>query len=623
MQSKPGHLIPNGEYILHLVKLCSFMLTLAGLALPKPAVHVRVAEQPGRARFLNELSDTEDQYPTQRWRAPFHPRKWSDARQDITACLDDLGFPEFEVEITGGGLMGNQRAFEPSFFPISPKHRAVNLYKKIRHELLAYIHQTIPNQWSMLSLFKLGRHIHDMKPKIVLLVNPLVKHNWNQLRHRLQMIVAKAQGPGPNLKIEIMPGSCGDGLSVQSGKSSCDDLHTTPHQGSSICVQGRNGVGTLGGWCTAEAPNETIHGFLTTSRAVAPPGRAFEGVAVEYEAYGPLDLDESDDSGRTCVGYMADKDVHATTVDATWDGGFLENSIAYAASEGKGREVAGKSNSRAKENSLEEVASCQKAQKDTAGMLGRTILSSGRRLTAENKILDQLPDRTSFRDGNLAEDLGYKDSYILPYRTAQGFASLIPGKSYWKVGRTTGLTAGICNGYVFPGPLPAYAFLLQQMLTSQRLPEIGDTHFGIIHSIDAWIPPPTPTDEEDNALYASPQVILNATTNPKAWHREQKTQQMFSDDGDTGALIMDNRCNIAGLLWGNMRAWHGRGYRWDGRTVGAGLVTDIGDVRASLKTMLGWPEDADVDVLRIEEKGDDESEEEAHFEGGWWTGNRL
>ena len=119
----------------------------------------------------------------------------------------------------------------------------------------------------------------------------------------------------------------------------------------------------------------------------------------------------------------------------------------------------------------------------------------------------------------------------------------------------------------------------------------------MIDSIDAWIAPSAPTDGGDDFLYASTQVILNATTNPEALEREQKRQRTASEDGDTGALIVDNECNIAGLLRGNMRARCGCSYRGSGRVVGAGLVTDIGDIRTSLKEMLGWPEDADIDVL--------------------------
>lgn len=65
----------------------------------------------------------------------------------------------------------------------------------------------------------------------------------------------------------------------------------------------------------------------------------------------------------------------------------------------------------------------------------------------------------------------------------------------------------------------------------------------------------------------------------------KSTQQLFCDQGDSGPLIMDKDCKIAGLMFGDMDGACGPQCML-GEYVGAGLVSDIDDIKASLKSML-------------------------------------
>ena len=134
-----------------------------------------------------------------------------------------------------------------------------------------------------------------------------------------------------------------------------------------------------------EGPDETIDGFLTSSRAVAPSSGAWDDSSLEYELYGPLDPDE--DTRKTCIECLASKDVDATRVDAKQRHQFGEKMIAAEEAREEAPEKLMSSTPRTKENTdryLQTLAALEKMPKQ----LGRTILASGNRPNADRKMLD-------------------------------------------------------------------------------------------------------------------------------------------------------------------------------------------------------------------------------------------
>lgn len=495
----------------------------------------------------------------------------------------------------------------------------------MREELLACVHHHLGYQWSMLSLYNVGRNANVAKPKIVLMVKPLVEHDWNLLSSRLQGVVAKEQTVGPRLEIEIMPGQCGDvpqatmTAGSQSGQSFYTDLETHPRQGSSIGVRGLVGGGTLGGWFLMRSPRNTHHGFLTNSHVVKPPDETTTEIArMEFDAYGLAYNAKDSDPGRTWLHYLAVKDVNTTKEVALKNKERFDRSIKDVEEQEAEREVAGSSTAQKRSVAQTRIAYFKEERTKASErlstlekmprLLGRTIVASGRRLDPELKTLDYafvetsrvgnlaLPKQSDFESKNqMPSDLGIDRAFgVLP--KAPGFANIHPGHWYWKIGRTTGLTGGICNGVDawIPAGVQSTQFdeqgrVIQIRRAGQRL-EL-DEEGKLVYGVDGK---PKHMKDKHDIYYSSEWVIVNGSINPLSFTE----QNAFSYDGDSGSLVLDVDSNIAGLMWGSMQGWCAPQDK-SGHYHRAGLVSDISDVKASLKTMLGWPANAQVDCLTL------------------------
>ena len=207
--------------------------------------------------------------------------------------------------------------------------------------------------------------------------------------------------------------------------------------------------------------------------------------------------------------------------------------------------------------------------------LGKTIISSGRGLTEKNRTLDcafvesatfgsgdanQLPPKRYFTQYGRAitpRDYGIADCFVLS-RSLRGFSGIKRGEWYFKVGRTTGLTAGVSNG------TEAYVMCNEPRY---RLATNGTRV------------------KTEHPGYSEELVIINAALGKAPI----TCQDAFCDSGDEGALIIDSAGNVAGLMWGETTSACGpiinvRGpTRVGGHYVGAGLVTDIRDVVNSIE----------------------------------------
>ncbi|KAL8690290.1 MAG: hypothetical protein Q9218_004226 [Villophora microphyllina] len=131
-----------------------------------------------------------------------HLDRWSAARRDITAILDDHGFGNVEVEI-----QDPNRFYQPSIFPIHPNDPAVALFHTARMEMMRHILDRIGASWQMFSLFQVGRDAGSKKATVVLMVDPWAEHDWKSLVASLEAIIHKHQvGSGSEPSVEVMPG---------------------------------------------------------------------------------------------------------------------------------------------------------------------------------------------------------------------------------------------------------------------------------------------------------------------------------------------------------------------------------------------------------------------------------
>ena len=562
-------------------------------------------------------------------------QRWSAARRDITKDLGDNGLSELEVEI-----QDHARHYQPSLFPIHPDNKAVALYKSVREELLMRIHGSIGPKWQLLSVFEVGRTASSKKATVVVMVSPLTEGDWSILKASLEAVIRREQGKfGISLQVEIMPGSCrampasphddleeGEQEPDMPGQSFMDDYNTHPRHGTGIGVQGKRGGGTLGGFFRMESSTKTHIGFLTNSHVVAPPRTAPEKVRTEYDFQGLQYKAPPGHPGRTWVQYFAVKDVEATIAEAIATIESLRGQIAEEENLERTREERGRSTQDTRANldatraqlrqSIQATEESLSSARKMPRLYGRTVLASGRALTSDLKTLDyafvetsaigdtRLPDPSSFNRAKASPKcLGFSKALSLPPKYTQ-FSNIRPGEWYFKVGRTTDLTSGICNGVeAWTRPAKQHTLfnakggLEAVRKTGRKLKtEMGELEKE--HTIERLVygenGKPVEMEGEEGLYYASEWVIVNGSVDPLS----VQTQENFCASGDSGSLIIDILGRVAGLLWGDLRGFCGAATRMQ-PYIGAGMVTDIDDVKSFMKGALGWPKSSNVDVLRL------------------------
>ena len=196
----------------------------------------------------------------------------------------------------------------------------------------------------------------------------------------------------------------------------------------------------------------------------------------------------------------------------------------------------------------------------------------------------------------LPSNLGLSNTFQVPTQS-QHFNTIEPGKWYFKVGRTTGITSGICNGveaWVKPenqhtlyGPKGA----VKEVRRSGKILETNKDG-RLVYDENG-----KPKEKAGHYAYyyASEWIIINASVDRES----MKDQQTFSAPGDSGSLIVDQAGGVAGILWGELTGFCGPTMEVHHPYVGAGLVTCIEDVKEAMKLALGWPADANVEVLQF------------------------
>lgn len=224
--------------------------------------------------------------------------------------------------------------------------------------------------------------------------------------------------------------------------------------------------------------------------------------------------------------------------------------------------------------------------------LGKVLVSSGRAFDASRRIIDwafvempptpknkktwssstknQLPHPDAagiFR--HLPFDYGdYSSIYVPgnPLPSIEGFSELEMGKWYFKIGRTTDMTAGICHG-------------TKMILRTSGSNELTGARTQYDKSGDhRMLSNPVDFIEE--------YIILNARLGVTTMQHED-----FSQPGDSGALIIDATGAVAGLMYGNYSAQTGPMNVLDGTYHAAGLVTTMPNVLKSI-AMKTTPRDA-------------------------------
>ena len=368
------------------------------------------------------------------------------------------------------------------------------------------------------------------------------------------------------------------------------------------------------------SPTRNHTGFLTNSHVVAPPSSSSEISTIEFDGLGLPYNAAANNPGRTWLAFFAGKDIDATQAHGEEALKGMDALITSKESEEKISDERGRLTAQKKADiqagkdkirrMIREMKESLLAVKSMPRLVGRTILASGRALTADHKTLDyafvegprgntRLPFRATFEAAKaLPINLGVKQVLMFPEGSSSSeFSSIEPGQWYFKVGRTTGLTGGLCNGvdtWIKPANNHTLWDAKGQVVHVRRGGKKLHYDKGTNLLKRGKDGKPLETEGDDSFYYASEWVIVNGSID----RLSQNTQEQFCSQGDSGSLIIDREGRVAGILWGEMRGWCGP-EKGPWPYIGAGLVTDINDVMAGMKMALGWPEGATVDVLRF------------------------
>lgn len=500
--------------------------------------------------------------------------------QPVTRFLHDLlskrGYHGVCVEI-----QDRNRYFQPSLFPLLPGDLAVKSYEAVRKALIEIVRKKLPNSWSMMSVFRVGRDSAQAIPMVVVMVQPLAKQDWWEMKKKMGKITG--------LGIEFVIGSCQPltppvASSNQPGRQLCAGLSSWPKLGCSIGIEGEQGASTLGGFVTLSCGGKDHHGILTCAHAVEPPSSAKVLIKQQTDREGTRYEDQASEPTKPNFRYFAQKDMEVTKDLVQTRILFLRERIGELTHADTMLTMMGdKPGTKDRiESLILELAEFESMLPTLERMpiaIGRVLISSGKAISATKSSLDWafvevnarnkhifdnpnknlLPSSTSsgiYGKNASSYDKGLQNYFAMGERNqVHDFGEVRKGHWYFKVGRTTNVTTGICHG------TEVYC----NLIGIKHRTRYDETNMG-----------PTLVRVD----YTEELVIMNRLSG-QAVHE----QSDFCQSGDSGAWLIDANHCVAGLLFGSMTCLCGPPNKYQPRSgtyVNAGLVTSIAEVQESI-----------------------------------------
>ncbi|MCJ1346602.1 hypothetical protein MMC31_004820 [Peltigera leucophlebia] len=451
-------------------------------------------------------------------------RTWGDAKDEVHQLFAEDNFPNVEVE-----LYDPKRSFVPTMFPLQPHTEAIIKYQSKRDQLIKCLQENLPGMWSAMSVFGFGPTAAEAEPALVVFIRPFSVQNWNQLGKKLSGIFANQEW-----KTEFVPG----GVSINPGISFA--RHSgfgAPDMGSSIGEKGQPGGGTLGGVVSLKRKEQTMIGLITNHHVVRPSSPKSKATIDLVDEFGYGSNQTA--SVKTIMQYPAKLDFEATSKD-------LNDQVIPEIKQSiknmkdkinrfnmKGQDVPDTLSHllEVQEDELDMYKKQLDKLKRLPTVLGDVVTSSGNALSPSMALLDwaivqvpsskvpqpppnKLPSTDEVaRSGKSARDYGVNDQ---PYRRLPsreyvgGFSKIEKGSWYFKIGRTTGITTGICHGIE---------------VDVGRQGEVRYDHSG---------------KKVILGKYSTRELVIMSSTGT------------FSEPGDSGSFVFNNLGNVAGLLYGEL-----------------------------------------------------------------------
>ncbi|KAL1964467.1 hypothetical protein VTN77DRAFT_6893 [Rasamsonia byssochlamydoides] len=502
------------------------------------------------------------------------PRVLGDAKDAIHSFLISHDIDGVHVEI-----VHLDRCFLPSLFAIDPSHHAVVIYEEIKRQLIDHLDVSLGSSWRVLSIFNVGRTEDNALPTIVVMVDPGTICDFSSLEHSIKRLLHAPTHI--SIAVEFLPGGASPLTTppreeeIQEGDPGTSFLWRMsrdghPKLGFSIGIKGERGGGTMGGFVTLSQNGITHKGILTNYHVIRPPSSSDKPLLLQADQFGSSMFKR--DATQVEVLYFADKDIKATLQDADNSICDRQEQLEKDRAEQRERKMVGARPSVGVQNRIEyleeqltEFKEKQQIVRSMPFTLGKVLVSSGKSLV-NNRILDWAfveatnpagekffgPNRMPAIPPPKIPSMYTRRTLFAPEGVPLvEFGGLEKGSYYVKIGRTSNLTAGVCNG--------ALAYCNWSERDGIRYDEKG-----------------TEVKVADNRT--EEYVILDKST-----RQTEHTQASFCEAGDSGSFIIDGNGKVCGLLYGELS---GRCGPPGNQTtyVQAGLATSMPDIIESIRS---------------------------------------
>lgn len=499
----------------------------------------------------------------------FPPRiSWARARDALRTMFSAEGLESIQVEI-----FDRKRAFMPWVLPLRPDDMAVRTYEAKREYLLPIVKESLKKNWIAMSLFGLGSRSGSVKSALVVFVQPGTFQNWTDISSSLRKIWSD-----PTISIEFLPGKVPQSIAVPG--IALEYRHTRhPQMGSSIVEHNQVGAGTLGGHVILERNGIKHYGVLTNHHVVRPLSAPTD-TTDKLDQYG---YGSTHPQFTTLVQFPALDDLKVSKEKVEAD--IIRSDAETKEIEAKLQRFEYKEQEPPKlllymlsrqGDSLAKLNERKDCLNQLPIILGKVLYSSGEAISSKNSIVDwafvELDDAKTFPEhpnklpnadvSGLAGKLA--DYFDLPGRLydvaddkpeyARYFARIEKGKWYFKIGRTSGITAGMCHG------------------TEMEVSRVGQIRWN------------ERGEKVTLGTNSTREVVIIGKEGPRySTDGDRDAPDTFSVDGDPGSFVIDSYGHVAGLLYGSFCFAGADGWF----QAYAGLVTSMDEVLDSIKAKTG------------------------------------
>lgn len=496
-------------------------------------------------------------------------------KDDLLGLLYLRGIQNIHVELVNIDL-----CFGPSIFPIMPQHPIVTIFENTKDQIIQVLNNNLGSKWTVLCPFRVGRSEQSARPTIVVHVNPLTPANWPNLVAQVENLTNPNHTENPPIDVKFFPG---DLFLLQSnGVSFIDRVAPNgPAMGHSIGITGERNAGTLAGYVTLTHDGKAVKGLLTNYHIVRPSNLSPE---IE-EAFDRFGYSPSQTPGHNIqMESLAVIDIDATKLDIdeklrifSLQKEDLSNKIEARAQAQARPLPTQKSTLEQCEVATQDLKSKRQLLEKMPYLMGEVTAISGKALLGR-----RLMDWAFVQLNETATDAFFKPNVMFPvppdqmpwlYSSDLGFpvpegtpltefGNLKEGNFYLKMGRTTGVTAGICNGTL-------------ACCNWEGKERVRFQHDGQQVKLSSNV-----TEEF---------VIVN-----KKRGTAEHQQKSYAEKGDSGSFVINNSGQICGLLYGATSGLYGPPNQ-SHSYITAGLAIDFTEISESLR-LRSMANDADGNI---------------------------